>query len=63
MTSTQFTAKNYEYGGHLKTRLREWRAQGKSLRWIADELSRGGVIVRKSTVSNWCEEFQINKGE
>ena len=63
MNSHQFTAKNFEYGGHLETRLKEWRDEGRSYRWIAAELSKSGVVVRRSTVDKWTKELRIGKGE
>lgn len=59
VVSRSFDAKNVEMEGKLRRRLRDWRAQGKSLGWMATKLSETGMYVPKSTVYNWLKELGI----
>lgn len=50
-------------GGDLAEWLRERRANGCSVRRIADLLSAKGVFVTGSTVCRWCASLGIEKGQ
>jgi hypothetical protein len=50
-------------GGDLESRLRAWRAAGKSYMGIAVELRDLGIEVDPSTVGRWCTELAITRTE
>jgi len=60
MHSNQFRLKDFEMGGTLAKKLRAWRKQGKSYRWIAGELSSSGTKISRTTVDAWCRELNIS---
>jgi len=59
MPSYLYTIKDYEMNGGLVKYLKEGRKLEKSYRTMADELSQLGVIVSKSTVSNWIQGLDL----
>lgn len=59
MPSYLYTIKDYEMNGGLVKYLKESRKLEKSYRTMADELSQLGVIVSKSTVSNWIQGLDL----
>jgi hypothetical protein len=59
VVSRSFDAKNLELEGKLRRKLRDWRAQGKSLAWMGVKLSETGMYVPKSTVYLWCKTLGI----
>lgn len=56
-----YVIKDLELRGNLRSVLETSRKKGLSIREIADELSKKGAVISKSTVAVWVQHLE-NEG-
>ena len=61
MTSHLFALKQAELKTDLESQLRQWRADGETIRSIAAKLSKKGTPVKRATVDVWCSKLGIKE--